>query len=170
MNIQSPGSHHRFTLTHEFNAPKKTVFNAFSTAEALNEWWGPAETDNSVITLDFRSGGIFHYKMESEGKTGYARFLFGNIQPYDLLEFSVAFTDEHANVIPAPFDMKLPLEIFYRLDFSETDGKTTLTLTGWPLNATSEEETTFRSIGDSMQQGFGATFGNLDKYLEKARK
>ena len=32
--------------------------NTFIDAGALNEWWGPAESTNSVISLDFRPGGF----------------------------------------------------------------------------------------------------------------
>src|SRR5882757_4349660 len=155
-----------FHLVHEFDAPKKLVFNAFSDAEALNEWWGPAESHNSVIKLDFRPGGIFHYKMEFSGMTSYGRFLFGKIDPYDLLEFTNSFADEHANIVKAPFDIQLPLEIFYRLAFTENNGKTTITLTGQPVNASPGEVEGFLSIGSSMQQGFGATFDKLSAYLD----
>lgn len=156
-----------FTLVYEFNAPKALVFNAFGNAEALNEWWGPAESENSVIKLDFKPGGIFHYKMDYKGKITYGRFLFGQIKPYDLLEYTNAFADEYANVVRAPFDMQLPLEIFYRLRFTEHNGKTIITLTGQPVNGSREEEEGFRSINDSMQQGFGATFNQLAEYLNK---
>ncbi len=99
------------------------VFNAFSNAEALNEWWGPVETNNSVISLDFRPGGIFHFKMESDGHVSYGRFLFKTIQPYDLLEFTNAFADEKANIVQAPFDINIPLEIFYSMRFTEHAAK-----------------------------------------------
>jgi uncharacterized protein YndB with AHSA1/START domain len=155
-----------FHFTREFNAPRKRVFNAFSNAEALNAWWGPIETKNSVIKLDFRPGGIFHYKMESQGKITYGRFLFGEIQPFDLLEFTNAFADENAKVVRAPFDILIPLEIFYRLKFTEHNGKTTITMTGQAVNASPEELEGFRSIELGMQRGFGATFNKLSSYLE----
>ena len=158
-----------FRLVHEFDAPRELVFNSFSTAEALNEWWGPVESRNSVIRLDFRSGGIFHFKMEFSGMTSYGRFVFGKIEPYVLLEFTNAFADEHANVVKAPFDMQFPLEIFYRLEFTEHNGKTTITLTGQPVNASPEEMQGFLAINASMQQGFGSTFDKLSAYLGKAR-
>lgn len=161
--IQSPTA--ELKIRHEFNAPKELVFNAFSNAEALNEWWGPVETKNSVISLDFRPGGIFHYKMEAGGRVNYGRFVFGKIQPHDLLEFTVAFTDAQANVIKAPFDLELPKEIFYRLVFAEENGKTTINLTGRPVNASVEEEEVFTSINADMQKGFGATFGQLEQYI-----
>ena len=154
-----------FIIEHEFNAPKKLVFNAFADADALGEWWGPVECVNTVLKLDFRPGGIFHYKMEQNGKASYGRFVFGDIQPYDLLEFTNAFSDEHANVVKAPFDIQLPLEIFYRLHFTEKNGKTTIRLTGQPVRASQEEQAVFQSINTSMREGFGATFKLLQRYL-----
>lgn len=157
----------KFRLVYTFDAPKELVFNAFADADALNEWWGPAETDNSVISLDFTPGGIFHFKMDYNGHISYGRFLFRQIQPHDLLEYTNAFCDEHAQVIPAPFDVKLPLEILYRMEFTEANGKTKITMTGEPVNASHEEEEGFSAINESMQQGFAGTFDKLVKYLAK---
>ncbi|MEQ8534934.1 MAG: SRPBCC domain-containing protein [Imperialibacter sp.] len=166
MSTQTTHEKDKLRLAYEFNAPKQLVFNAFSTAEALNEWWGPVETKNSAVSLDFRPGGVFHFKMDFNGNVNYARFLFKTIEPYDLLEFSNAFADEHANPIPAPFDVILPVEIFYRLRFSERNGKTTIDLTGEPFNASQAEVGGFISIKESMRQGFGATFEKLGVYLK----
>lgn len=157
----------KFTITHIFDSPKKLVFNAFSNEDALAEWWGPVECKNTVLKLDFRTGGIFHYKMEKDGVINYGRFTFGRIEPYDLLEFTNAFSDEHANIIRAPFDIQLPVQIFYQFRFAEKKGKTIITMTGLPVKATREEEEAFRSINTSMEQGFGATFKQLSLYLEK---
>jgi uncharacterized protein YndB with AHSA1/START domain len=166
MSTQTTHEKDKLRLSYEFNAPKQLVFNAFSTAEALNEWWGPAETKNSALSLDFRPGGVFHFKMDFNGNVNYARFLFKTIEPYDLLEFTNAFADEQANPIPAPFDVTLPVEIFYSLRFSEKNGKTTIDLTGEPCNASQAEVDGFVSINESMQQGFGATFEKLGVYLK----
>jgi len=168
MNTQYNAGNGKFSLVHEFNAPKKLVFNAFSTAEALNDWWGPVEYKNTVLKLEFRKGGMFHFKMEKDGQVGYGRFIFGDIEPYDLLEFSNAFADAQGNVVPAPFDVNLPLEIFYRLVFTENNGRTIITLTGEPLGGTAEQAAALRSIHPDMQKGFGATFDHLAAYLEKA--
>jgi uncharacterized protein YndB with AHSA1/START domain len=154
-------------LSYEFSAPKKHVFNAFADAEALNEWWGPVECRNTVLKLDFRPGGVFHFKMEKDGATNYGRFIFGRIEPHDLLEFSNAFSDEKGNPVRAPFDITLPLEIFYSLRFTEKNGKTIITLTGRPVDPSPEELQGFISIHEGMQQGFGATFAKLTEYLGK---
>jgi uncharacterized protein YndB with AHSA1/START domain len=156
-----------FKFSREFNAPRERVFNAFSNAEALNAWWGPIETETSVIKLDFRAGGIFHYRMKSQEKITYGRFLFNKIQPFELLEFTNAFADENAKVVRPPFDIILPLEIFYRLRFTEHKGKTLIQMTGEPVNASPDEVEGFLSINLGMEQGFGATFNKLFFYLEK---
>lgn len=156
-----------FFISYEFKAPKELVFNAFTKAEALNEWWGPEHTRNSVVSLDFREGGIFHFKMEAAEGTNYGRFVFGAIQPYDLLEFTNSFADEHANVVPAPFGIPIPARIFYRVVFTENNGKTTIAMTGKPVEARPEEEEGFRAINEGMQLGFTASFVQLTKYLDK---
>lgn len=155
------------TITHEFSAAKELVFNAFSHEEALTEWWGPVDCKNTVLKLDFREGGIFHYKMEKDGKINYGRFTFVKIQPYDVLEFVNSFSDEKGNIIRAPFDIQLPLKIFYRLNFTESIGKTIITMTARPVDATGEEMLNFKSIDKSVQKGFGDTFSQLASYLNK---
>jgi len=169
MNTKHANDAAEFILTHEFKAPKKLVFNAFADADAMGEWWGPVECKNTVLKLDFRTGGIFHFKMDFEGNISYGRFIFGTIQPHDLLEFTNAFADEQANVVAAPFDIQIPREIFYRLRFTEDNGITTIVLTGQSVNATEEERTTLKSINADMQRGFGATFDKLAVYLGKVK-
>jgi hypothetical protein len=46
--------------------------------------------------------------------------------PYDLLEFVNAFSDEHGNIVRAPFDIQLPMEMFTGSTLRK-DGKTTIT-------------------------------------------
>jgi uncharacterized protein YndB with AHSA1/START domain len=53
----------QLVITRTFEASKVDVFNAFATPEALAEWWGPVEAPIDVISLDFRAGGKFHYRM-----------------------------------------------------------------------------------------------------------
>jgi len=66
----------------------------------------------------------------------------------------------------------LPRDMFsrsfvYRLVFTGSNNKTTITLTGEPVNASPEETESFQSINASMQEGFGATFDKLSIYLKK---
>ncbi len=49
-------------MERRFNAPRNQVWQAYTDAELLDQWWAPtwkAET----ITMDFRIGGCWHYAM-----------------------------------------------------------------------------------------------------------
>ncbi len=156
-----------FKIVREFKASKELVFNAFSNAEALAQWWGPKEMPIKVIKLDFRPKGIFHYKMEGNGNVMWGLFVYGKINKPDLIEFVNSFSNEKGEICKAPFDMAWPLEVFNRLTLAENNGLTTLTLAGHPINATEEEEKTYYAFTASMQQGFGSTFDQLDEYLRR---
>ena len=154
-------------ITRTFDAPQELVFNAFSTAEALNAWWGPVQTKNTAISLDFEVGGIFHFKMEGQGQTNYARFLFTEIDPFARLAFKLAFVDKAMNIISPPFPIEFPKEILYDFNFSASNGKTTMIMTGRPVDGTAEQVEGFNGLNESMQQGFGASLDRLETYLKK---
>jgi uncharacterized glyoxalase superfamily protein PhnB/uncharacterized protein YndB with AHSA1/START domain len=153
-------------IVRHFNAPKEVVFEAFANAEAMGEWWGPAGMGLIVKSFDFTPGGKFHYKMESEGQIMWGLFKYVAINKPDAIEFISSFADEEGNISRSPFPMDFPLEILNQLTFTETAGRTTLTLQGHPINATNEQEATYSNIKENMEQGFGGTFDKLERYLQ----
>ena len=154
-------------IVRQFNAPKEIVFEAFANADAMSQWWGPAGMSVIVKTFNFTPGGKFHYKMEANSQTMWGLFKYVNISRPDLIEFISSFSDEEGNVSTSPFPMDFPLEIYNKITLTEENGNTILQLEGHPVNATPAQEETYRSIKDSMQQGFGGTFDKLDRYLVK---
>lgn len=58
-----------------------------------------------------------------------------------------------------------PLEILNIMTFTEEDGKTKLTITGGPVNATQEEQETYKANQESLRTGFGGSFDKLDDYF-----
>jgi len=153
-------------IVRHFNAPRQVVFDAFSSAEAMAQWWGPVGMAVTVKGFDFKPGGIFHYNMEANGQTMWGLFKYVTISPPELIEFINSFSDEDGNICTSPFPMDFPLEIFNQMTFTENNGKTTLTLQGHPINATAAQEATYHSIKANMEQGFGGTFDQLEKYVE----
>ncbi|WP_239711673.1 SRPBCC domain-containing protein [Paenibacillus sp. 19GGS1-52] len=79
----------------------------------------------------------------------------------------VGNSDQEGNIVRASFSATFPLEIYNHLTLTETEGKTTITLRGGPINVSDEELNFFKGMFDSMKQGFGATFDQLDEYLAK---
>lgn len=157
-------------IVRNFKAPKSLVFQAFSTAEAFANWWGPAGMPVTIKHFDFKNGGTLHYKMEGGGQIMWGLFKYANIVRPDLIEFVNSFSDEEGNNCKAPFPMEFPLEIFNQITLRENNGITTLTLESHPLNATPEQEATFYSMIDNLSGGFAGTFNQLEAYLTKKQE
>jgi uncharacterized protein YndB with AHSA1/START domain len=154
-----------FTITRTLAASKQSVFDAFSNADALAQWWGPVEAPIDVVSLDFRPGGIFHYRMKGP-QVSYGIFRYIAIHEPDSIEWVNSFANEKAEIIKAPFaGIDFPKEMLVTIHLSETDGITTLLLTSKPLHATENETSTFVAMTSSMEQGFGGTFRQLENYL-----
>lgn len=154
-------------ITKQLKAPKTLVFDAFSKAEHLKHWWGPANTNIEILKFDFTEKGIFHYKMEANSMAMYGRFIYGKIVRPELIEFVVSFSDESGGIARAPFSPVWPLEVFNSMTLEEEGDMTTLRIVGYPINATEEETAAYDSNHANMQAGFEGTFKQLEEYLEK---
>lgn len=156
-----------FILSKTFNASKEMVFDAFATAEALAQWWGPVEAPIDVVSLDFRPEGIFHYRMKGTHMS-YGIFRYKKIERPNSITWINSFADENGVIIKPPFkDFDLPKEILNTVTLTETNGVTTLVLKSEPLHASESEINCFYSITQGMEQGFGGTFNQLTAYLNK---
>ncbi|MBS1531086.1 MAG: SRPBCC domain-containing protein [Bacteroidetes bacterium] len=155
-------------ITRIYNAPRKLVYKAWSDAEALAQWWGPAGMTLTVKKLDFRPGGIFHYGMGlPNGAMMWGIFKYRDIKEPEQIVFVNSFADEDGNITRAPFHPAWPLEILNKLVLEEHDGKTTMTLSGGPVNATKEEFEVFAASIPQMEGGFKGTFDQLEAFLAK---
>lgn len=96
----------------------------------------------------------------------WGKFLYQEVIVPEKLVFIQSFSDEKGNTVRAPFNANWPLEIINIITLEETDGKTTLTMQGGPVNATAEEQAAFDEMAPMVKQGFGGTFDQLDEYLE----
>jgi uncharacterized protein YndB with AHSA1/START domain len=56
-----------FTTSREIAASPDHVFAAFSDADRLARWWGPAGFTNTFHTFEFEAGGRWVYTMHAPG-------------------------------------------------------------------------------------------------------
>jgi len=158
-----------FVTSRVLDASRNRVWQAFSTSEALAQWWGPVGFKIEVAKLEFRPGGVFHYCMKSPMGEMWGRFVYREIVAPERVVFINSFSDPAGGITRAPFPgLHLwPLEVLNTLTLEEQGGKTTLTLRGGPINATAEELAVFKAGFDSMRQGFGGTWDQLAAYLSR---
>lgn len=165
--INNGPSGKELVITRVFNAPRDVVFKMWTEVKHLGQWWGPKGFNITVKKFDLQPGGIFHYCMAGEGFEMWGRFIFLEIIEPGKMVFIISFSDKDGEITRAPFSATWPLEVMNILTLAEQDGKTTLTLRGWAYNATDAERKDFEAGFESMNQGFGGTFDQLDEYLAK---
>jgi uncharacterized protein YndB with AHSA1/START domain len=156
-------------LTRVIDAPRDLVWSAFTRAEHLAQWWGPAGTSCRVLALDVRPGGVFHYGMQSPGGEMFGKFTYREVEEPEHIVFVLSFADEGGNIVRAPFSSTWPLELLCENRFADEDGKTRLTMASAPLNASDEERASFEAGRSSLKAGTNGSLDQLSKYLQSLR-
>lgn len=160
-----------FVVTRTVNAPIQLVWDVYTKAEHLGNWWGPKGFKIHVSKLELKPNGIFHYYMETpDGHRMWGKFVYHEIVAPEKLVFVNSFSDENGNSTRHPMSPTWPLEVYNVLTLEEKDGKTTINLRGKPYNASEEEIKTFEDGFSSMQQGFKGTLDHLEEYLAEVQK
>jgi uncharacterized protein YndB with AHSA1/START domain len=58
-------SNYTITFRRTFAAAREDVFDAWTTAEQIREWWDPTGTPLAECSIDLRPGGAFRFTMAS---------------------------------------------------------------------------------------------------------
>ncbi|SFB56583.1 SRPBCC family protein [Algoriphagus aquimarinus] len=158
-------------ITRYFTQSKEEVYNAFTTSESLQNWWGPAGYEMEVQTFEFHPEGIFHFVLKGkEGNEMWAKWVIKDIKESSKLQFINSFSNEAGETVKAPeepFGSDWPMEMIVDLEFYVEDGKTRIDLVSFPHNASDVSKQVFTDNIGNMEQGFGGTFDQLEKYLSK---
>jgi uncharacterized protein YndB with AHSA1/START domain len=157
-------------ITRVFDAPRELLWKAWTEPERLKFWWAPKGSTWVSGTLDLRPGGLFHYCVRPRDSADiWGKLRYHEIAPPERLEFIVSFSDAQGGTTRHPMSQTWPLEVRNTVTLSEHKGRTTLTLSGLPHNASEAERHTFTKGHASMQQGFKGSFDQLEAYLVGAR-
>jgi uncharacterized protein YndB with AHSA1/START domain len=169
-NVATTANEQKFVIERVFDAPRELVWKAFTEAERLNQWWGPAGFTTRVHELDLRPGGVFRYsQLMPDGKEMWGKWVYREVVKPERLVSIVSFTDAAGNPIRHPLVADWPLEMLSSATFTEHHGKTTLTLEASAHRATELERKTFADGHSSMEQGFTGTLNRLADYLGATR-
>ena len=104
-------------ITRAFDAPRHLVYEAWTTPELVKRWWSAKRGEVTVAEIDLRVGGAWRYVMVTDGG------------------FEVAFHGEYREIVPNErivstevYEGMPEAEAVDTLTFTETDGRTLLTL------------------------------------------
>lgn len=107
------------TITKEFAAELALVWDAYTRAELLDQWWAPKPLESRTKVMEFKVGGRRFYAMVlPDGQERWAVQKYTSITPKSNFKFFNAFSDENEN-------LQLPGSD-WDFNFSEHDGSTTV--------------------------------------------
>jgi uncharacterized protein YndB with AHSA1/START domain len=107
-------------ITREFDAPRRLVYEAFTTPELVRRWWHANRGEVTICEIDLRVGGGWRYVMVADGG------------------FEVGFHGEYREIVPN--ERIVSTEVYEgipdaeahaalnTLTLTEVDGRTTMTI------------------------------------------
>lgn len=157
-----------FVISRVFDAPRERVWQAWTEAERLKQWFAPKGFSMSSCKLDLRVGGLFHYCLRTpDGQDMWGRWVIREIAKPRKLVFVVSFSDEKAGITVHPMSPSWPREMLSTVEFEDQGPKTKITVRWAPIDATEAERKTFEDGRDGMTQGWTGTLDYLVDYLAK---
>lgn len=152
-------------ITHTFTAPQEKLWQAWTQAEQLKQWYGPKGISISHSVIDFKLGGAYHSCMKiSEERQMWGKWVFTEINQPESLKFMTVNSNEAGETMAME---NWPLEILTTVIFTEQDGKTKMVFTFEPHNASVAEQQCFEGSIEHIQQGWNGAFEKLATLLSK---
>jgi uncharacterized protein YndB with AHSA1/START domain len=146
-------------ITREFAAEQSLVWDAFTKAEILDQWWAPKPYSSKTKALDFKVGGRRFYAMVSpEGQENYAIQKYTSITPKSNFKYLNAFADKEENPQLPGSD--------WDLTFTEQNGVTKVSITIYNESLERME----KMIEMGFKEGFTATLNELETLLSILNK
>lgn len=137
-----------------YDAPVKTVWDAFTDPKQVAHWWGPRGFTLTTHAKDLKAGGYWDYTMHGpDGKDWPNYTIYHEVEKYSRLVY------DHGGTKTTPPMFRMTAE------FSEQKGKTHLELTMTFTN----EQVAKESAKFIKQAGGNSTWDRLAEYLEKEK-
>jgi uncharacterized protein YndB with AHSA1/START domain len=141
-------SDREIVITRAFDAPRTVVFDAWTRAEHVAQWWDPNRTPLAVCEIDLRPNGAFRFVNQGPGGVDHPfTGIYREIAPPARLVFTARSASGAESV--------------GTLVFSEHEGQTTLTMTIESASMADRDAL----LKMRVDVGTTRTLDNLDDYL-----
>lgn len=148
-------------IRREFAASLELVWQAWTTAELLNQWWAPKPYHIETKLLDLREGGLWLYAMVSPtGEKMWCKADYKAIETNQLLSWLDAFCDENA------IENTIKPRSLWTNNFTESNGITTVNIS---LQHDKPEDIEMM-ISMGFKEGLSMALGNLEELLATVKK
>lgn len=148
-------------ITKEFDAALSLVWDAFTKAEILDQWWAPKPLASKTKAMNFEEGGRRFYAMVwPDGKEHWGVKKYTLINPKTNIKWLSSFTDKDENI-----NADLPTSE-WELNFSEQNGITKVSIV--IKNKTLADLEMIIQMG--FKEGFTMTLNELENLLSTLNK
>ena len=153
------------TIQRVFDFPRDLVFDAWTSAGLLTQWFAPSGCTLHVERLDIRTGGGFHWCVRSPAFDCWTVGTYLEVTPPERIVFTSTIADAAGNPATAAsqgHDPAWPAETLVTVTFDERGNRTLLTLE--------------QSVSEALARRTGAypswidMLGRLDSQLRIARR
>jgi uncharacterized protein YndB with AHSA1/START domain len=142
-------SDREIVITRDFDAPRTVVFDAWTKAEHLAQWWDPSRAPLAVCEIDLRPNGAFRFVHQGpDGPKHPFTGTYREIAAPARLVFTTRISPSGAESVGT-------------LVFSEHEGRTTLTMT-IQCQSMADRDALLKM---RIDVGTTRTLDNLDEYL-----
>ncbi|WP_066039724.1 SRPBCC family protein [Herbiconiux solani] len=88
-------------ISRRFAASRERIFRALSEADQLMQWWGPASCPVVECSVDFRPGGIWHYRLHlPDGGEAWTRAVYREISAPERITYREHSSDAAGTETP----------------------------------------------------------------------
>jgi len=144
---------HKITVRRHVKAPREKVFNAFTTAQALTQWYSPPNVSIEVLVFQFEVGHRYRFRYSMpDGSHPVLGGVYDFISQPDELAFTWVWEapDVHANI-----------PTLVHIQFLDKDNGTEIVLTHEQLPS---EDVAIRHV-----EGWERTLDNLERAIAEGQ-
>ncbi len=150
-------------IKREFDADLELVWEAWTTAELLDQWWAPAPLRNETKHLDFREGGYWLYTMLNENgeriklndQEIWSKWSYISIVDKESFTVKDGFCDENGTINP------VYAQNFWETKFTEVNNRVLVTIT----STFEKPEDLEQTIEMGFREGFSMGLNQLEELL-----
>ncbi|MBO9579694.1 MAG: SRPBCC domain-containing protein [Sphingobium sp.] len=153
-----------FVLEKTFEAPRSLVWRTWTDPKLLSRWYGP-NVETIIHQLDARPGGLWLNEMKMSRGSSYQRSEYLEVVEPERLVCLMANADQNWNVTANPMMPDWPRILLTTVTFKEEAGRTLMTLSWTPHEASDAEISCFANAMGNLGKGWAAGFDVLEKML-----
>lgn len=160
MTNQTKSKNKEIVINRSFDAPRKKVWQAWTEADQIEQWWGPRGFTTRVDKLEFQPGGEFIYVMLDGDDNEYPSVgMFKEIAKAERIVATDEFGDSDKNEKAAPEG--LPTGMINTTSFDDVGGQTKVTIS--IMHQSMEDRKKHQEMG--VIDGFNEQLDKLEEYL-----